>query len=128
MLLPKDLYYTENHEWIFVEGKKGTIGVTEHAQKEMGDIVFVELPEIGDNFEQFDSFAVIESVKAVSDVYLPVGGKVIAINQDILEQPELVNDEPIESGWLVEIEISNLDELESLMDDEAYAHYLEEGK
>lgn len=84
MDLPKDLFYTENHEWLAVDGDEATIGITEYAQEEMGDVVFVELPEVGEEFEQFDSFGVVESVKAVADVYIPVGGKVIAINEEAL--------------------------------------------
>lgn len=126
MDIPKDLYYTENHEWVLVEGNEATIGITEYAQDEMGDVVFVELPEIGDIFDQFDSFGVVESVKAVSDIYLPVGGEIIEINEDLFDAPELVNEEPFEAGWLVKINIAEKDDLESLMDHEDYSRFLEE--
>lgn len=126
MDIPKGLFYTENHEWTLVEGDEATIGITEYAQEEMGDVVFVELPEVGDVFEQFDSFGVVESVKAVSDIYLPIGGEVIAINEDLFDSPELVNEEPFEGGWLLKVKIVDKDELEELMDYEDYAAFLEE--
>lgn len=126
MDLPKDLFYTENHEWLAIDGDEATIGITEYAQEEMGDVVFVELPEVGDEFEQFDSFGVVESVKAVSDIYIPAGGKVIAINEDLFEQPELINDEPYDGGWLIKIKFKDEDELESLMNYEEYDRFMEE--
>lgn len=126
MEIPKDLFYSENHEWILVEGDEAIIGITDYAQEEMGDVVFVELPEVGDEFEQFDSFGVVESVKAVSDVYLPAGGKIIAINEDLLDQPELVNEEPYEGGWLVRIKMTDKEELDTLMNPKEYALFLEE--
>jgi glycine cleavage system H protein len=126
MEIPKDLFYSENHEWILVEGDEAIIGITDYAQEEMGDVVFVELPEVGDEFEQFDSFGVVESVKAVSDVYLPAGGKIIAINEDLLDQPELVNEEPYEGGWLVRIKMTDKEELDTLMNHKEYALFLEE--
>lgn len=126
MDLPKDLFYTENHEWLALDGNEATIGITEYAQRELGDVVFVELPEIGDEFEQFDSFGVAESVKAVSDIYVPAGGKVIAINEDLFEQPELINEEPYDGGWLIKIKLTDEDELESLMNYKEYDRLLEE--
>lgn len=125
---PKDLFYTENHEWIALDGNEATIGITEHAQEEMGDVVFVELPEPGDEFEQFDSFGVVESVKAVSDVFLPVGGEVISINDVLFDQPELINEEPYDGAWLIKIKMADKDDIESLMDHEEYASFLEEEK
>ncbi|HLV09654.1 MAG TPA: glycine cleavage system protein GcvH [Halanaerobiales bacterium] len=126
MIIPKDLYYTENHEWILIEGDEGTIGITDHAQQELGDVVFVEFPDKGDEFAQFEAFSVIESVKAVSDVYLPVGGEVVAVNEELLEQPELINEEPYEGGWLVKIRVANKEELDVLMNHEEYNRFLEE--
>jgi len=126
MIIPKDLYYTENHEWILIEGDEGTIGITDHAQQELGDVVFVEFPDQGDEFPQFEAFSVIESVKAVSDVYLPVGGEVVAVNEELLEQPELINEEPYEGGWLVKIRVANKEELDVLMNHEEYNRFLEE--
>lgn len=126
MDIPKDLFYSENHEWILVEEDEAVVGITEYAQEEMGDIVFVELPEIGDVFEQFDSFGVVESVKAVSDIYLPVSGKIVAVNEDLFDSPELVNEESFEGGWLVRIKIIDKDDLETLMDYEDYSRFLKE--
>lgn len=126
MDLPKDLFYTENHEWLALDGDEATIGITEYAQDEMGDVVFVELPEVGERFEQFDSFGVVESVKAVSDIYIPTGGKVLAINEDLFEQPELINEEPYDGGWLIKIKITDKDELESLMNHDEYDRFMEE--
>jgi len=126
MDLPKDLFYTENHEWLALDGDEATIGITEYAQDEMGDVVFVELPEVGEGFEQFDSFGVVESVKAVSDIYIPTGGKVLAINEDLFEQPELINEEPYDGGWLIKIKITDKDELESLMNHDEYDRFMEE--
>ncbi|MFW5992022.1 MAG: glycine cleavage system protein GcvH [Halanaerobiaceae bacterium] len=127
MQLPEELYYTENHEWILVEEEVASVGITEHAVEEMGDVVFVELPEAGEQFEQYDSFGVVESVKAVSDIYLPAGGTVTEINEDLLNQPELINEEPYEGGWMVKITLTDQAEIESLMDYESYHQYLERG-
>lgn len=127
-MIPNELLYTENHEWIIVEGKEALIGITDHAQEEMGDIVFVELPEKGDEFDQYDDFAVVESVKAVSDIYMPAGGEVIEINEDLLDQPELINEEPYEGGWLIRIKLADKGELEELMEPEDYREFIEEGE
>ncbi|ACL71088.1 glycine cleavage system protein GcvH [Halothermothrix orenii] len=126
MNVPENLMYTKNHEWIKVDGDTALVGVTDYAQKELGDIVFVELPEVSDEFAQSEGFAVLESVKAVSDVYLPVGGEVLEANEELLENPELVNQEPYASGWLVKIKLADKKELEDLMSSEEYARYLEE--
>jgi len=128
MQIPEELLYTENHEWILVEGEEATIGITEYAQEELGDVVFVELPEIGDEFDQFADFGVIESVKAVSDVYIPAGGVVIAINEDLFDKPELINESPYEEGWLIRIKLANTEELNELMDNQAYEEFLEEAE
>ncbi len=128
MSLPENYYYTEDHEWVMLDGKEAKIGITEHAQEELGDIVFVELPEVGDEFEQEDDFAVVESVKAVSDVFAPIGGKVVEINEELLDQPELINENPFEGGWIAKFEIKDEGELDSLMDSKEYAKFLEEGE
>ncbi len=128
MNLPEDYYYTENHEWVVVDGKEAKIGITNHAQEELGDIVFVELPEVGDVFEQEEDFAVVESVKAVSDVYAPVSGEVLEVNEELLDQPELVNEEPYTAGWIVKFEMKDEGELGNLMDSNEYAQFLEEGE
>lgn len=119
-------YYTKNHEWIIVEGNEVIVGITDYAQEEMGDVVFVELPEAGEEFNQGDQFAVIESVKAVSDVFLPVSGEIIEVNEKLLEQPELINEEPHNQGWLVKVQLSDENELDDLMDRAQYQEYIEE--
>jgi len=128
MSLPENYYYTEDHEWVMLDGKEAKLGITEHAQEELGDIVFVELPEVGDEFTQEDDFAVVESVKAVSDVFAPVGGKVVQINEELLDQPELINEDPFEGGWIAKFEIEDEGQLDSLMDSKEYAKFLEEGE
>ena len=126
MSVPEGYYFTEEHEWIKVEGDVATVGVSEHAQHELGEVVFVELPELDEEYDQSEDFAVIESVKAVSDVYLPMGGKIVEVNEVLLDQPELINEEPYEGGWLAKIEISDESELDSLMDSVEYTAFLEE--
>jgi glycine cleavage system H protein len=120
MEVPKDLKYTQEHEWIRIDGKKAVVGITEFAQEQLGDIVFVELPEVGSEIEQENPFGVVESVKTVSDLYAPVSGKVTAINKDLETNPEKVNSEPYGGGWIVEIELSNEKDIESLLDTDAY--------
>jgi glycine cleavage system H protein len=120
MEVPKDLKYTQEHEWIRIDGKKAVVGITEFAQEQLGDIVFVELPEVGSEIEQENPFGVVESVKTVSDLYAPVSGKVTAVNKDLETNPEKVNSEPYGEGWVVEIELSNEKDIESLLDADAY--------
>lgn len=119
-------FYTENHEWVEVEEDEAVIGISDYAQEEMGDIVYVELPEPGEEIEQFEELATIESVKAVSDVFAPLSGEILEINENIVEQPELVNESPYEEGWMVKIKISDKTEMEELMDSSEYDIYLEE--
>ncbi len=126
MEIPKELLYSEDHEWILVEGDQATIGISDFAQEELGDVVFVELPETGEELDQFDEFGVIESVKAVSDIYAPAGGEIVAVNEELLDQPELINEEPYEGGWLIKIKLADKAELDDLMDDQAYSEYLKE--
>ncbi len=121
MEVPKDLLYTPEHEWIRVNGEKAVIGISQFAQDQLGDIVFVELPEVGTQIEQGSPFGVVESVKTVSDLYAPASGKVIAVNKDLETNPEKVNSEPYGEGWIVEIELSEKKDLESLLDDDTYA-------
>jgi glycine cleavage system H protein len=125
---PEDLNYSEDHEWVLVEDKEATIGISDHAQEEMGDIVFAELPELGEKFEESEDFAVIESVKAVSDLYLPLSGKVVEVNEDLLDQPELINEDPYGEGWIVKIEIADDSELDKLLDNNQYQDFLEEAE
>ncbi len=120
-----DCLYAENHEWIRVEGDVATVGISDYAQDELTDVVYVELPEAGATFEQGAPFAVVESVKAASDVFLPVEGEIIAVNASLEETPEAVNDDPFGEGWFVKIKIADPEQMSSLMDPQAYAAYLE---
>jgi len=125
--VPKDRYYTKEHEWVFVEdGERARIGITDYAQSELGDIVFVELPELGQEVEQNDTIANIESVKSVAPVYAPVSGKVVDINTELEESPELINEYPYEDGWIAVIEMRDPTEVEDLMSAEEYAEYIKE--
>ena len=126
MSYPEDLLYTEDHEWIRVEGENGYIGITGFATRQLGDVVFVELPETGEEFEQGEAFGVVESVKTVADLYMPVGGKVIGINDRLLDEPEVVNESPHDEGWMITIEISDPDELDDLMDSDEYEEHTAE--
>jgi glycine cleavage system H protein len=125
MEVPKDLLYTLEHEWIRVDGKNAVIGISSFAQDQLGDIVFVELPEVGSQIEKEETFGVVESVKTVSDLYAPASGKVTKINKDLETNPELVNSEPFGGGWIVEIELSNESDLKSLLDPDAYIEQCE---
>lgn len=124
MTSPRELLYTKDHEWLKVDGKIARIGITDHAQHELGDVVFVELPSVGDQVEEGEGFAVIESVKAVSDVYAPVNGEVVSVNDRLEDSPELVNESPLDEGWIVEIEVSNERQLSDLMTAEEYETYI----
>ena len=120
MEVPENLLYTQEHEWIRVDGNNAIVGITQFAQDQLGDIVFVELPEIGTLIEQETPFGVVESVKTVSDLYAPVSGTVKAVNQDLESNPEQVNNEPYGKGWVIEIEIANSNELKKLMSPKEY--------
>ena len=120
MEVPENLLYTQEHEWVRVDGNNATVGITQFAQDQLGDIVFVELPEVGTLIEQKTPFGVVESVKTVSDLYAPVSGTVKAVNQDLESNPEQVNNEPYGNGWIIEIEITGKNELEKLMSPEEY--------
>jgi glycine cleavage system H protein len=121
---PDELKYTEEHEWVLIDEDVATIGITDFAQEQLGDIVFVELPEVGDHVEIGKSIGVVESVKAVSDVYCPVSGDVIEVNEGLLDEPERLNTAPYEDGWMAKIKLSSLEELEDLMDAEAYQIFI----
>ncbi len=123
-ILP-DLQYTDDDEWVRVDGDMAVIGVSDYAQDSLSDIVYLELPAVGDSFGQGDTFGVIESVKAAADLMMPVGGEIVEVNEDLLDTPEAVNEEPYAS-WLVKITMSDAAELEALMDAEAYTAYCEE--
>lgn len=118
---PDNLKYAESHEWVQVDDGVATIGISDHAQDALGDLVFVEVPEVGATFDAGDAAAVVESVKAASDVYSPVSGEVIAVNEALADAPELINDEPYGEGWIMRIRMTDDDELDNLMDAEAYA-------
>ena len=120
MEVPENLLYTQEHEWVRVDKNNAIVGITQFAQDQLGDIVFVELPEVGTLIEQETPFGVVESVKTVSDLYAPVSGTVKAVNQDLESNPEQVNNEPYGSGWIIEIEISDKNELKKLMSPEKY--------
>lgn len=120
MKILKDLLYTEEHEWVSVEEDVATIGITDYAQGELGDVVFVELPAVGAEVKQMESFGTIEAVKAVSDLFAPVSGQVVEVNAALADQPELVNKDPYVDGWMIKIKMSDLSELESLLKADAY--------
>jgi len=125
--VPSHLKYTESHEWVSVDvDGNALIGITDHAQQALGDLVFVELPAVGDEISQGDPVAVVESVKAASDIYTPVSGRVIAINEDLDADPAIINADPYNDGWLFEVELIDTEELETLKDAEAYEETLEE--
>lgn len=117
--------YTEEHEWILVDGDVATVGISEHAQDQLGDIVYVELPEQGAAFEQGGQAATVESVKAASEVYAPASGRVVETNAALADEPGLVNSDPLGKGWFFKLKLSDAAELEKLMDEQAYAKYLE---
>jgi len=123
MNIPKDLKYTQNDEWIKVEGQTGLIGVSDFAQDSLSDVVYVELPESGDMFNKGETFAVVESVKAASDIYMPVSGEVIEVNEVLTQQYELVNKDPYGKAWMIKINIKEPSELDGLMDAAAYEAY-----
>jgi glycine cleavage system H protein len=120
MNFPENLKYTKDHEWILVDGNTGTVGITEHAQGELGDVVFVELPAVGKSLKQAESFGTIEAVKAVSDLFSPVSGSIVEVNKELASTPELVNKEPYGKGWMVKMTLSNPSELGTLLNAAAY--------
>ncbi|MCT2535932.1 glycine cleavage system protein GcvH [Aquibacillus koreensis] len=126
MNLPKDLRYSEEHEWVKEEGDKVRIGITEHAQSELGDIVFVELPEVGDEVEADEPFGSVESVKTVSELYAPVSGKVVEVNEELDDSPEFVNESPYEKAWMIVVEPSDRSQLDDLMTADQYKEMIEE--
>jgi glycine cleavage system H protein len=122
--VPEELQYTKSHEWVRTEGDNATIGITDHAQDELGDVVFVELPEVGATFDTGDSFGTVESVKAVSDLYTPVGGEILEVNEVLNDQPEKINEDPYGEGWIVKLHVS--DEGSRLLSASDYEKLLEE--
>ena len=126
MNIPEDLKYSKEHEWVKVQGDIVTIGVTDYAQDQLGEIVFVELPDEGEEFSKDDAFGVVESVKSVNDVYAPVSGKVIELNDPVVDSPEIVNEDPYNEGWMVKMEMSDPAELKDLMTAKQYEAYIKE--
>ncbi len=123
--LPDDLRYTEDHEWARVKGENVTIGISDFAQNQLGDIVFVEMPASGDPFKKGDEFGTVESVKAVAELYMPIDGEVIQVNQALEDAPELLNHSPYADGWIIEVKPDDMSQLEALMDKDAYVKLLE---
>lgn len=126
MEFPEELKYTEEHEWVLVEDDLVTVGITDFAQDSLGDIVFVELPEVGMKVEAGKAFGVVESVKAVSDIYSPITGEVVEVNEELPDTPEILNTSPYEDGWMVKIRLSDPAELDDLLDADAYRELTEE--
>ncbi len=123
-MYPGDLKYTKEHEWIRREGDRGRVGITHHAQKALGDVVFVELPKVGRRLRQMETFGVVESVKAVSDLYSPASGEVVEVNTALEAKPEMVNKECYGAGWMILVKLADPKELGTLMDAKAYEAYL----
>ena len=122
--LPEDLKYAKTHEWVKQDTDAVKIGLNDYAQDQLGEIVFVEVPEVGDTFSKGDEFGNVESVKAVSEIYIPVSGEIIAVNEDLEDAPELVNDSCYEKGWIAEVKLSDPSELDDMMDKKAYLETL----
>ena len=125
-MYPIENLYSTDHEWISVQDNVATIGITDYAQHELGDVVFVDLPEVGDSFEANEPFGSVESVKAVSEIFSPVSGEVLEINSTLVANPELINESPHERAWMIKIRIANSEELNKLLSAEAYEEYLQE--
>lgn len=125
MEFPEEVKYTEEHEWVMVEGDVVTIGITDFAQDQLGDVVFVELPEVGEQLQSGKPFGVVESVKAVSDVYAPITGEVVEVNDNLPDDPEMINKSPYDEGWMLKIRLSDSTELDELMDVDAYQAFIE---
>jgi glycine cleavage system H protein len=126
-MYPSDYLYSKEHEWVRVEDDVCTLGITEYAQAELGEVVFVELPEVGQVFESGDEIGTIESVKAVAEVYTPLAGEILEINEAVVDDPEILNEDPHHEGWLVKIRFSSADDIKSLMNAEQYEKFATEG-
>lgn len=120
MEIPAGLKYSKEHEWVATEETVATVGITDYAQDQLGEIVYVELPAVGDKISKDDAFGVVESVKAVSDIYAPVSGTVVEVNQELPESPEMINEDPYGDGWLVKVKVSDPAELDDLLDNDEY--------
>src|SRR5262245_11104913 len=126
MKFPADCVYTKQHEWVRVQDGVAIVGITEYAQKELGDVVFVELPKVGDTFDTNETFANVESVKAVSEVFSPVAGEVLEVNQELVDSPQLVNDDPYGDGWFIKLKVADAEELKDLLNSDEYAEFVAE--
>jgi len=124
-MTPEDSRYAKSHEYVHVEGEVGTVGITEYAQKELGDVVFVELPQVGTQLDQGDELGSIESVKAVSELFSPVSGEVVEVNEALADKPELVNTDPYGDGWMIRVRLGTPEEVDGLMNAEEYEEYIE---
>lgn len=124
-MIPLDLKYTEEHEWVRVENDTAIVGITQHAVDELGEIVFVDLPQVGRQIGQMDEFGSVESVKTISSLYLPIGGEVLEINQELSKNPGYVNESPYDDGWLVKVSLADEKEIDDLMTPEEYKNFLE---
>ena len=123
---PEDLSYTKDHEWVRTKGDQATVGITDHAQHQLGDVVYVELPKVGDKFEASEPFGSVESVKAVSEVYMPLGGSVVEVNESLNDSPEQVNEDPYGDGWMIRIKIDNPAQVDALLTSIEYEDYIKE--
>jgi len=123
---PEELQYTKEHEWLMIEGNAARIGITDFAQQELGDVVYVELPDVGETFDKGESFGSVESVKAVSEIYMPFSGTVTEVNEGLADSPEEVNNSPYGEGWMIRIEIADSSQIDLLMTSEEYETYVEE--
>ena len=122
--IPEGLHYSKDHEWVRVEGETGTVGITDHAQNSLGDVVYVELPKPGETFAAHDTFGSVESVKAVSELFLPVAGEVTEVNESLSDEPEKVNTDPYGEGWMLRVKLSNRGEVDSLLSAAEYEDYI----
>jgi glycine cleavage system H protein len=123
---PEELHYTQSHEWVRIDGDVGTIGITDYAQKELGEIVYLELPEVGHVFNANEEFGTVESVKAVSELFTPVSGEIVEINKGAVTEPGIVNDDPLGDGWLIKMKLTTDEEVGKLMTAEQYANYVQQ--
>jgi len=125
-LNPEELHYTQSHEWVRIDGDVGTIGITDYAQKELGEIVYLELPEVGHVFNADEEFGTVESVKAVSELFTPLSGEIVEVNKSAIAEPGIVNDDPFGDGWLIKMKLSTDEEVGKLMSAEDYANYVQQ--
>lgn len=126
MAYPEELYYTKDHEWLRVEGDEGTIGITEFASDALGDVVYVELPDVGEKFQQGKPFGSVESVKSVNELFIPISGEIVAINSELVDAPELVNNAPYGQGWMIRVKIGAKTEIDALLTSSEYEDFVAE--